>query len=81
MRDVVREYTNGEITVIWKSALCVHSGKCFGGLPEVFHPWEIPWISVGQSDSERIITQVKRCPSGALTIKDITLTSDEVKKV
>jgi uncharacterized Fe-S cluster protein YjdI len=61
------KYTNGEVTVIWKSNLCIHSGNCVRGLNEVFNPKASPWINMGGAISERIIEQVKKCPSGALS--------------
>jgi hypothetical protein len=36
-------------------------------LPEVFKPKEKPWITPEGSTTEKIIAQVKRCPSGALS--------------
>jgi len=36
--DVIKRYTNGEVTVIWQPSLCVHSTICFRGLPAVFDP-------------------------------------------
>ncbi len=64
-----KEYTNGEVTVVWKPSLCKHSAVCVGGLPEVFHPKELPWITVERSTTEKIVNQVRKCPSGALTIR------------
>lgn len=61
-------YTNGEITVAWKPGLCIHSGICFKGLAEVFDPRRRPWIIMSHAETERIIAQVKQCPSAALTI-------------
>lgn len=60
-------YTNGEVTIVWKPDLCIHSGNCARGLPEVFKPKEKPWITPEGSTTERIIDQVKKCPSGALS--------------
>ena len=65
--DATKEYSNGEVTVVWKPSLCKHSAICVGGLPEVFHPRELPWITVESSATQRIVDQVKKCPSGALT--------------
>ncbi len=62
-----KEYTNGEVTVVWKPDLCIHSGKCVGGLPSVFQPKERPWIKVDKASAQDIVDQVKKCPSGALT--------------
>jgi len=67
MKDVVKQYTNGEVTVVWKSGLCTHSANCVRGLPEVFKPRESPWINLEHATSASIIEQVKKCPSGALS--------------
>jgi len=61
------KYTNGEITVVWKPEFCQHSTRCFTQLPEVFNPKVRKWIDANGAPSERIIEQVKKCPSGALT--------------
>jgi uncharacterized Fe-S cluster protein YjdI len=61
------KYTNGEVTIVWKPELCIHSGNCARGLPEVFKPKEKPWITPEGSTTEKIIAQVKKCPSGALS--------------
>jgi uncharacterized Fe-S cluster protein YjdI len=61
-------YTNGEVTVLWQPALCIHSGICFKGLPEVFDPRRKPWIEMDKAATETIIQQVSKCPSGALSI-------------
>lgn len=61
------KYSNGEVTVVWKPDLCIHSGNCARGLPEVFKPKEKPWINPEGSTTEKIIEQVKKCPGGALT--------------
>lgn len=67
MKDVVKEYSNGEVTIVWKSALCQHSGNCYTGLPEVFHTRRLPWITPSDAETGAIIEQVKKCPSGALS--------------
>lgn len=64
------KYNNGEITVIWKPDTCIHSGICAKGLREVFNPSRKPWIDLSQADTQRIIDQVKKCPSGALSIEE-----------
>lgn len=68
--NLVKQYTNGELTVVWKPAQCIHSRICWQaitGLPEVFNPRVRPWIHMDGSTSERIAEQVKKCPSGALS--------------
>jgi len=61
------KYANEEITVIWQPEICQHSTLCWKGLIEVFNPKERPWIKMDGATTERIIEQVKKCPSGALS--------------
>ena len=65
-------YSNGEITINWKPDICIHSGICAKGLREVFDPGRKPWIDMSKAETQRIIEQVKKCPSGALRIADDT---------
>jgi uncharacterized Fe-S cluster protein YjdI len=67
MGEIVKKYTNGEVTVIWQPSKCTHSTICFTGLPEVFDPQKRPWVTIGGAITGRIIEQVERCPSGALS--------------
>lgn len=67
MADKVRKYTNDEVTVVWKPDLCIHSTACWHGLGEVFKPKERPWIQPQNSTTDKIIEQVRKCPSGALS--------------
>lgn len=60
-------YANDEITVVWKPAFCQHSGRCWQQLPEVFDYTKKHWINPNGASSEKIIEQVKKCPSGALS--------------
>ena len=64
-----KEYSNQDITVIWKPDICIHSEICARGLPKVFDPNRKPWIDLGFASSEEIVAQVNKCPSGALSIK------------
>lgn len=70
MSDITKQYTNGEVTIVWQPGLCSHSRVCWhgaAGLPEVFNPAARPWITPEGASTARIIDQVKRCPSGALS--------------
>lgn len=67
MKDITKTYTNGEVTIVWKPSMCIHSAICFNGLGDVFHPKELPWITPEKSTTDKIIEQVKKCPSGALS--------------
>ena len=64
--EKIIEYTNDEVTVIWKPKTCIHSAKCVHGLPEVFKPKEKRWIQMENATTDAIVNAVKECPSGAL---------------
>lgn len=67
MKDITKHYTNGDITVVWKPAQCIHSKICWTNLLNVFNPRERPWIKMDGATTERIIEQVDKCPSAALS--------------
>jgi uncharacterized Fe-S cluster protein YjdI len=71
-KEIIKRYSNGEITVVWQPSLCVHSAICARGLPQVFDPRRRPWVVLDGHDSETIVNQVERCPSGALSIERVT---------
>jgi uncharacterized Fe-S cluster protein YjdI len=66
-KKITKKYSNGETTIVWQPHLCIHSGICARGLPEVFRPSEKPWINVDVAKTEALVNQVKNCPSGALS--------------
>ncbi|WP_111682048.1 (4Fe-4S)-binding protein [Winogradskyella tangerina] len=63
----IKEYSNGEVTVVWEAGKCIHSAMCVKGLPDVFQPDARPWISVDAASTEELIDTIKKCPSGALS--------------
>jgi len=65
----LKEYTNGEITVVWDASKCIHAALCAGNLPSVFRPDEKPWVNIQGAESEQITNQVSQCPSGALSFR------------
>lgn len=62
-----KEYSNGEVTIVWEPEKCIHSAICARGLPSVFRPKERPWITVDGAQTDALVNQVKQCPSGALS--------------
>lgn len=66
-KKITKKYTNGEVTVVWKPDICIHSTICFRGLPDVFDPRKRPWVTPEGAETQTIIEQVKQCPSGALS--------------
>lgn len=65
----MKEYSNGEVTIVWQAEKCTHSGVCVKTLPEVYNPKERPWIKINNASSEELKAQVSKCPSGALSLK------------
>jgi uncharacterized Fe-S cluster protein YjdI len=66
-KEIVKEYTNGEVTIVWKPATCIHSKMCITGLASVFNFNARPWINAQGANTQQIIEQVQKCPSGALS--------------
>lgn len=66
-REITKRYSNGEVTIVWKPHLCIHSGNCVRGLPEVFDNKARPWINPEGAPTQDMVNQVKKCPSGALS--------------
>lgn len=65
--EKIVEYTNDELTVVWKPESCIHPAKCVHRLPEVFKPKERRWIQMENALILEIIIAIKGCPSGALS--------------
>lgn len=63
----LKEYSNGEVTVVWQAHKCIHSANCVKGLPQVFNSKAKPWINVEGADTQMLVNQVEKCPSGALS--------------
>lgn len=64
---VMKQYTRDDLTVVWQPDKCIHSTLCWKGLVAVFDPRKRPWINMDGATVEKIIEQVERCPSGALS--------------
>ncbi|HSC55523.1 MAG TPA: (4Fe-4S)-binding protein [Phnomibacter sp.] len=62
-------HPDGELTIIWQPKKCIHSGVCVRMLPDVYHPKEKPWIQADKASVEALISQIKKCPSGALSFE------------
>jgi uncharacterized Fe-S cluster protein YjdI len=66
-KEITKEYSNGEITVVWKPGKCIHAGICVQSLPDVYKPKEKPWIQIENGTTDALKAQVSKCPSGALS--------------
>ncbi|MGV8094653.1 MAG: (4Fe-4S)-binding protein [Mangrovibacterium sp.] len=67
---ITKEYSNGEIIILWQPEKCIHSGICVKTLPQVYNPKEKPWIKPKNVTTRELLEQVSKCPSGALSIKN-----------
>lgn len=76
-----KEYSTGEVTVYWRSELCIHSANCIMALPGVFNTRKRPWINVNGGSTKEIIETVDTCPSRALTyLKNPKYKTQRLKK-
>jgi len=66
-REIIKKYSNGELTVVWEPKKCIHSEICVKTLPEVYHPKEKPWIKPSNASTEMLKSQIDNCPSAALS--------------
>ncbi|WP_350284454.1 (4Fe-4S)-binding protein [uncultured Croceitalea sp.] len=68
-KEIIKEYANGDLTVIWKPKKCIHSEICVKTLPEVYDPNGKPWIKPENASIEALKSQISKCPSAALTYR------------
>ncbi len=64
-------FTNGDVIVTYEPSRCIHSEACAKGLSSVFKTSVIPWIDLDGASTKKIISQVKKCPSGALSCSTV----------
>jgi uncharacterized Fe-S cluster protein YjdI len=81
-KEITKEYTNGELVVVWKPKKCIHAKVCVHSLPEVYKPSEKPWITPETATISALKSQINECPSGALTyyIKNEIMEEKEVNE-
>ncbi|MDD7885298.1 (4Fe-4S)-binding protein [Flavivirga sp. 57AJ16] len=60
-------FSNSDITVTYNPCACTHADHCAKELSNVFQNSVIPWIDLEGAPTKKIIRQVKKCPSGALS--------------
>ncbi len=68
MKDPVQRYAKGGLAVTFDPRVCTYSAACVRGLYDVFDVSKRPWVNLEGAPAERVVEQVKRCPSGALQV-------------
>ncbi|MDO6761190.1 (4Fe-4S)-binding protein [Tamlana sp. 2_MG-2023] len=48
-----KEYSNGDVTILWRPEKCTHSGICVKTLPKVYNPKKRPWIKPENATSDK----------------------------
>ncbi|NDW11331.1 (4Fe-4S)-binding protein [Bacteroides sp. 214] len=64
------EYTNGEITIVWRPSKCTHVGVCVRMLPKVYRVKERPWVKIENATTAELKAQIDKCPTGALSYRE-----------
>jgi uncharacterized Fe-S cluster protein YjdI len=75
-KNTIKEYSNGELTIVWEPIKCIHAGVCVQKLPKVYNPKARPWIQIENATTKELKEQVSACPSAALTY----YMNNEIKK-
>ena len=66
-REIIKEYTNDELTIVWKPKTCIHAETCVKTLPNVYSATEKPWLKIENATTHEFKAQIDQCPSGALS--------------
>jgi len=66
-KEIIKEYSNGHFTVVWKPGICIHAEICAKTLPKVYNPELRPWINAKNASVDDLVSQIDQCPSGALS--------------
>ena len=61
------EYPGEDVDVHWDGRLCIHIGECGRADDALFVGGRKPWCQPDQVPAERVLEDVRRCPTGALT--------------
>ena len=66
-RNIIKKYTNGDLTIVWEPKKCIHAAICVSSLPKVYNPEINPWIKAENAGIEELKSQIDKCPSAALS--------------
>lgn len=53
-KDIIKEYSTKEITIIWKPGKCIHAANCINTLPHVYRLDESPWIVLENASADEL---------------------------
>ena len=67
--EIIKEYSNEDLTIFWKPKKCIHAAECVKRLPKVYRPKEKPWMVIENATTQELKAQIEACPSGALSYK------------
>ena len=76
-RGETRTYERDGLGVEWDPTLCIHTARCIAAQPAVFDPTRRPWVDLSAASVEDVAAAVRRCPTGALRLRDETEPSPE----
>lgn len=65
----MKEYIKDDLVIIWQPEKCTHAAVCVKTLPKVYNPKEKPWIKPENATVEKLMAQIDKCPSGALSYR------------
>ena len=66
MGKPVQTYETENIVVTFDPNVCIHSGVCVRGLPQVFDVKRKRWVQPESAAADDVAGQITKCPSGAL---------------
>ncbi len=72
MNTITHVFSNNDITVTYQACKCINAERCAKELSSVFRQSVIPWIDLDGASNEKIMTQINKCPSGALKFQTHT---------
>jgi CDGSH-type Zn-finger protein/uncharacterized Fe-S cluster protein YjdI len=64
-----KEYAGKEVVISFDARRCIHAAECVRGAPSVFNPDAKPWIAPDGASGEHVAQVVRRCPTGALSLR------------
>ena len=64
-------FSNSDITVTFEPCVCINAERCAKELSNVFRNSVIPWVNLDGASTNKIMEQVKKCPSALYNFTEI----------